>query len=302
MHRRSVLILVTLTALLQAVPAYAADDTEDAPPATSDRLLPLPSNPLGLAGNETGGDIATGPAMAVVPGSRNALRQRLAAEIAAHVTTVDGALAAGRQAGLTRQELTTMAATTTAITYPTLKTLNVPQVAQINGYYCGPATGYMILKHAGYTTSRYDGVALSQSALATNTYMRTNTNGATTWASQDMITALNRWSNLGGSTRYMYLQKGQPTIAQVQFAAQYRIGYNTMAFAGSTVEYLNGSHYNGHPNRLIGHWITGFAYTSSGASISWADPATSVFPNAKPTFVAATSSFQMYLATNGVAY
>ena len=71
----------------------------------------------------------------------------------------------------------------------------------------------------------------------------------------------------------------------------------------NTVEFEGGAHYNGHPNRTIGHWIVGYGYGSSGATSWYNDPATSYYPNASATFQADTASFSnTYLQSNGIMY
>lgn len=72
----------------------------------------------------------------------------------------------------------------------------------------------------------------------------------------------------------------------------------------STVELAGGAHYNGHPNRTIGHWVAAYGYSSNAAIGSFADPSTSVWAGVSARFNFSTGIFRdNWLANgNGVVY
>jgi hypothetical protein len=68
-------------------------------------------------------------------------------------------------------------------------------------------------------------------------------------------------------------------------------------------EFLNGSHYNGHPNQTFGHWIVGEGYYSYGDGAYFLDPATSVWTSVSPSFSYGTASFaNRFLQSNGITW
>ena len=175
-------------------------------------------------------------------------------------------------------------------------------VNQIKSYYCGPASAYMMLSYMGLSASVYNGAKLSQTNLASSTYLRTEANGATTWRSGAMAIGLNRWR--GGT---FYVQVNRPTAAVVRAALTNDIGNVGLPIAADTVEIEGLTHYNGHPlNQTIGHWIVGYGYQQSGAISFWQDPSPPYFPAAAPTFSTNTTTFaNTFLNTsssNGIAW
>ncbi|NLE81138.1 MAG: hypothetical protein GX610_16445, partial [Rhodococcus sp.] len=171
-----------------------------------------------------------------------------------------------------------------------------------SGYYCGPATAYMMLKFLGYSTSKHNSShSLTQDRLASSTYLNTITVKATKWDSKVMETGIKAWTK----DALRYRQINAPTVAVVKGKLINRIGRNGQPFAADTVEFTGGKHYNGHPNRTIGHWIAAKGYTNSGNTATWVDPAIPRFLNndglGKTSFSEPTSSFTAdYLQSNGI--
>ena len=176
------------------------------------------------------------------------------------------------------------------------RSLNVTHFAQEKSYWCGPASARMMLNYLNYPTSRYDGVALSQTNLASSTYLGTTTSG-TTWTSKGMSSGINKWMQ-GNS----YTQVQSPSAATVRGAFTMTIDSARQPVAADTVEWQGGLHYNGHPDRTIGHWIVGYGYNNLGAQTKWMDPATSYYPNASATFQVETTDFLVFLQSNGIMY
>lgn len=187
-----------------------------------------------------------------------------------------------------------------AMAFPASKTLSLTHYGQSKGYYCGPATGMMMVKMIdGAITSRYNGKSFSQVNLADGSHMATDANGATTWGSGRFVRGLNRWR--GDS---YYSQVDSPSADVLTGGLVYSLGLNSRPAAADTVEFGGGRHYNGHPvSKTIGHWITAYGYTDYGSTSKWADPATTVWTGVARTFTASTGAFaNQYLQTNGVVY
>lgn len=257
------------------------------------------------AGNVTGSDVtAPGAAPAM---TRQALDKVNATEKwAASVKRGDTAAATKAVSDYTSQYGGARTGVPAADLAPTAQAwdssayLGLTQVGQNKGYYCGPATGYMVVRylHGAGFTSRYDGSQPGQAGLANANHMRTDINGGTSWSSGLFVTGINRWN--GDS---YYVQVNRPSASLTKNAILYSIDYWRKPLAADTVEVVNGAHYNGHPNRLIGHWIAGYGYSSTGDVSYWADPSTTVFPNASPTFSYNTAAFaNSFLQSNGIVY
>ncbi|MBW3086911.1 hypothetical protein KEM60_03140 [Austwickia sp. TVS 96-490-7B] len=162
-----------------------------------------------------------------------------------------------------------LSAPTSSDTPPSSTSLPVTQIPQIKKYYCGPASGEMIARAVGATTSRADGAPLSQEALAAPGYMDTDREEATKWKAGTFVTGLNRW--LGAP---LYTQVDKPTGEQAWDALHSVVGVQKRPIAADAVEIAGGVHYNGHPvDRTIGHWIVGYAYDDAKGTSTWTDPA-----------------------------
>ncbi len=181
--------------------------------------------------------------------------------------------------------------------------MNLTQVGQNKGYYCGPASGYMALlyRHGTGYTSRYNGNAPGQANLANTYHMQTDYYGSTDWSRGQWIRGVNRWE--GGT---YYTQMNSPSLSTYQWIVSWDVGYMGYPIAVDTVEISFGNHYNYHPKtQTIGHWIVGHGYTSSGASVTYADSSTSLWGvtyGVQPHFTAASSDFIQYVQNNGVAW
>jgi hypothetical protein len=187
---------------------------------------------------------------------------------------------------------------------PTSRELAVNQVGQTKGYYCGPASGYMILdylkrKKGGPSKSKKNNASLSQANLAKSAHMNTDGNNGTPWTSKNFVKGLNAFYG-----QNWYVQVNRPSSSSFKAALVHSIGGNGYPVAADTVEMAGGVHYNGHPsNRTIGHWIVAYRYTSCGATAYFADPSTTVFSNANAKFSYDGSLFaSRFLQNNGIAY
>jgi len=179
--------------------------------------------------------------------------------------------------------------------------LGVNHEGQIKNYYCGPASGKLILKWLDNEVSRLTGVPLKQANVADANHMRTDINGKTSWASGLFRIGINKWRE--GSSSGSYIDDSTPSAAEFES----HLVYNTdrgLPVAADTVEYRGTTHYNHHPlDQTIGHWIVAEGYYNYGDGTYFVDPGTSVFPEAAPEFKHATGSFATtYLQANGVTW
>ncbi len=188
--------------------------------------------------------------------------------------------------------------------FPASRVLSITHASQNTGYFCGPATGYMIIRYLHGTgfTSRYDGSQPGQAGLANANHMRTDINKSTEWATGYFVRGANRWN---GDSYYVQVPKPSSLASVIT----YSVGAAGKPMAADTVEFAGGVHYNNHPtSKTIGHWIMGYGYASSGSTSYFADPVggSSAVPWSGPVakaFSYSSSSFtSRFLQSNGVAY
>lgn len=202
-------------------------------------------------------------------------------------------------AGATSTDDLTMS---TMMAAPASYTVSMPHRAQSNSYYCGPASGAMLLNATGHTTSATRGFSLSQANLARDAYMATDANGKTSWSTSRFRIGLNEWRQ--GTWAGFYVDLGSPSNADMEVALTYDTYQNNTPFGADTVEWAGGAHYNNHPDYLeIGHWIAAYGYWNSGDNAYFKDPATEVWSGVLESFGATTSSFtSTYLQNNGITW
>jgi len=180
--------------------------------------------------------------------------------------------------------------------------LSIAQYDQAKSYYCGPAAAQALLKGIGYGASADSGLALTQTNLAKDQYLSTETNGATTWDSYRMRKGMNRWR---GDSYYIEMASPSGSVFQtlVYTAVHSGEGGNVDA-----VEFPYGEHYNKHPENLkIGHWTTIYGFTDNVVSVKLVDPSASEavswgnLPNDKFSYNAKNFA-ENFLQYNGAVY
>ncbi len=171
---------------------------------------------------------------------------------------------------------------------------------QVNGIYCGPASGLGMIKTqdgVGFH-SRKDGNLPYQVHMANYEHMQTDYYGATDWARGQWRRGVNNWRG----TNY-YTQVGGSVSSAYEFskAVQYAVNHDSKGVGVSTVEYVGKPHYNEHPNRLIGHWIWAYGFSQDGAYTHLADPAHSLatFPDSQPRFSIGRSTLWLNVEEHG---
>ncbi|WP_369371542.1 C39 family peptidase [Promicromonospora sp. Populi] len=220
---------------------------------------------------------------ASLPGLTASEKLQIEAELA-KLSKVNPALASSTRAALSSPyALSAVSAVPDTLLLPTV------HQAQAKSYWCGPATASMIVKYKGKTHT--------QTTMARVEYLKTEENGATTWASGLMTVGLNKAL---ATAQYQQVQAPSATTLKGAMVDSLNALYPV---ALDTVEFAGGQHYNGHPvDRTIGHWIVGNGYSNAGSTLQFMDPATSYYPDAEPTFALSTTGMAVYLQSNGIAW
>jgi len=235
-------------------------------------------------GTSTGGDVNTRGETVPLTVQRAAARKQAAAASYVHAKRLRVRSASGAT--------TEQAAT---------KVLAVRHYGQIKSFYCGPASGKMILKYLDAGPSRYNHRLQTQRRIGGPAHMATDVNGKTSWASGLFRVGLNRWRE--GKSDGFYVDKHDPSVSYFTNALTLDVdrGY---PFGADTVEVAGGVHYNGHPtNQTIGHWIVAHGYFGGGTSTRFADPSTTVWSTPSDHFTYTTSDFvNRFLNQNGITW
>lgn len=180
--------------------------------------------------------------------------------------------------------------------------LRVPHRGQINGFFCGPASGTMIAAYVGKKHSAETGARLNQKHMGSRKHMKTWQNEVTHYKNKLWTRGLNRW--LTGHRRGPYTQKNNPKARVFRGALLYNIE-RTKPFGVSTVERSYGAKtYNGHRfngRTYIGHWIVARGYSRSGRRSFFVDSSTTVWETAHKRFRFNTKRFVKRYVDNGIS-
>ncbi len=146
---------------------------------------------------------------------------------------------------------------------------NVAWAGQPNNYFCGPTSGYMILRHLKANTSA-QGTGLSINALASASYMNTVGYGYTSFNDRKFSSGMNRWLGLN-----VYRTIHTPSIATVRDSVKnsFSTGY---PIAVDEQERRGGPHFNGHPNSTFSHIMVVSAYNTKNDAVQIVDPGAGV--------------------------
>lgn len=306
-------LFVALGAVCLALPAGAAAAADQGADPASGASVNTASAALAPA-SEGGGGIYTGPTLSMTPFEKAHLAEVFADYMAMAGTKVlsDGeVLAEATRLGVRTQLQAEISSRTTservaAAAVPLSVVIGIKQEPQTKYYNCGAAAGTEIIKSAYFSSmaSRRDGSAISQAAMGNANHMKTEANKVTSWASGNFVTGLNAWT---GNTKHVYAQYTRPS-ATTMIAALTTVLTSGTSVAVDTVELQNGSHYNGHPNKKIGHWITAYYFGNYGNTVGFLDStagstAVSGYGSAQAKFTADTTTFtNTYLQSNGAAF
>ena len=261
-------------------------------------------------GNDTGGDVSVNPPADTLQAR---LKQRLANAYASAKRGTGSMAAYWALEGEYREtygdgtSADAMGSSTTGasaqIATSSSRYLSVSWYQQQKSYYCGPASGYMLLHYRGNVYSAADGRTLSQTTLANTNHMKTDQYGVTSWGSGLWASGINMFRE---GTRGGYFQQVHaPSGSEFENATVYSID-KSFPFGSDTVEFSGGIHYNSHPDRTIGHWLLAIAYSSYGATAGFNDPAAGLSggyeSSARYFYYDASTFANRFLQSNGIAY
>ena len=168
---------------------------------------------------------------------------------------------------------------------------NVTWAGQPNNYFCGPASGWMILNAIGAHQSA-QGTPLSIDAVASRDYMNTVSYGYTSFHDRRFEYGMNRW--LG---RDAYTTIHTPSVDQVRDSVKSSF-HKGLPTAVDAQERRGGPHYNGHPNSTFSHIMVVTSYDPNTDSMRMADPGVHYLWNGEEQFWYHLPSFtQNFLQT-----
>ena len=168
---------------------------------------------------------------------------------------------------------------------------NVTWAGQPNNYFCGPASGWMILNAIGAHQSA-QGTTLSIDAVASRDYMNTISYGYTSFHDRRFEYGMNHW--LG---RDAYTTIHTPSVDQVRDSVKSSF-HKGLPTAVDAQERRGGPHYNGHPNSTFSHIMVVTSYDPNTDSMRMADPGVHYLWNGEEQFWYHLPSFtQNFLQT-----
>lgn len=141
--------------------------------------------------------------------------------------------------------------------------LNIAWAGQPNNYYCGPTSGYMVLRNVGAWTSA-SGASLTIYNVAQ--YMETDRYGYTSFQDRKFMQGMNNWL---GKTVYTSVHTPSYSTVRNAIINSFRNGYATVL---DTQERRGGPHYNGHNNGTFGHLIVVDSYNQDTDAVYLVDP------------------------------
>lgn len=153
---------------------------------------------------------------------------------------------------------------------------NIEWAGQPNNYYCGPTSGYMVLRNVGaWHSATGDELSIYNEAQ----HMHTDEYGYTSFQDRWFSRGMNAW--LGSD---VYTSVHAPSYETVRDAimSSYRNGYATMV---DEQERRGGPHFNGHNNGTFAHLMVVDGYDQSTDAVYIADPgAPTLCPSGSPHF------------------
>ena len=171
-------------------------------------------------------------------------------------------------------------------------------VGQQTNFWCGPASGEMILRRIGPTRS-VAGIPLSQAALASDRYMETNKYGRTAFAYSMFAKGMNAWR---GKNQYARMKAPNTTQFRDRVAKSFKSTGRPVVV--DTQEWAWGPHYNGHPRVSFSHLLPVEGYNQKTDTILMLDSASYYYygTGAKNQFSHNLASFTKFLQDFGMYY
>lgn len=158
----------------------------------------------------------------------------------------------------------------------TLFTFNVAWAGQPNGFFCGPTSGYMILRYLGASRSRATGASLSIENVAAA--MQTRRYGYTSFNDRRFQGGMNAWL---GKTVYSTIHTPSAATVRSEVLGSFKNGY---PIAVDEQERRGGPHFNGHSNSTFSHIMVVTGYNSKTDAIRFADPGATLWASAAHEF------------------
>lgn len=160
------------------------------------------------------------------------------------------------------------------------KTLFVSWQQQQNGYYCGPASAWIVNNwngdhfFGGRKTSLNEGWTLTQDNLASSSYLSTTTSG-TSFSSGVWGNGLNKW--LTGSSSWWYYLTWSPSLATYKADLVYDIDTDHPFVIDVHISHATGylvgySYCDGSPGCEWWHYVAVNGYYSYGDTTDYTDP------------------------------
>ena len=158
----------------------------------------------------------------------------------------------------------------------TLFTFNVAWAGQPNGFFCGPTSGYMILRYLGASRSRATGASLTIENVATA--MQTRRYGYTSFNDRRFQGGMNAWL---GKNVYSTIHTPSAATVRSEVLGSFKNGY---PIAVDEQERRGGPHFNGHSNSTFSHIMVVTGYNSKTDAIRFADPGATLWASAAHEF------------------
>ncbi len=157
---------------------------------------------------------------------------------------------------------------------PIVQFHNIQWAGQPNGYWCGPTSGYMVLRYLGATRAA-NGEALTIANVARRMGAGP---GGVFMNTRDFERGMNSWLGYNAYTTIPH-----PSYETVREAIldSFRTGYPVVVH---TWESAGGAHYNGHGNSTMGHLMVVDGYDRATDSVYIADPWAGVWGNSQQKF------------------
>lgn len=182
---------------------------------------------------------------------------------------------------------------------PGRSVLRIRHVTQKNGYFCGPASGTMILRHMKAGRSKVAGGKINQRNLGNRRHMRTAVKQVTSFSSGRWAKGMNLWLSgkraNGNPRKIRFRQVWKPSVKRFENAMVSNNFRKRRDFGVGAVEgkYRSSPHYNNHPyfGEYIGHWLVGRGWARNRRKAGFVDPVAGRWPNVSKRFAYKTGPF-----------
>ncbi|WP_210729274.1 MULTISPECIES: C39 family peptidase [Actinomyces] len=158
----------------------------------------------------------------------------------------------------------------------TVFTFDVAWAGQPNNFFCGPTSGYMILRYKKAGSSKATGASLTienvASAMATRRY------GYTSFHDRKFQQGMNAWL---GRNVYSTIHTPTPAVVQTKVKQSFSKGYPV---AVDEQERRGGPHFNGHSNSTFSHIMVVTGYNTKTDAVQFADPGATLWGGASQKF------------------